>query len=271
MRSNLYDPSSAERHIETLGTDAGVMALANLSWVSWFLGNYPEAIADSERAISHARKLGHPHSLAYALCVSAAMYQGLHRPRRTQTFSEETIGLAEKHQFAYWIAWGTILRGWALAELGRTQIGLTTLRKGLSLYRATGAELFRSHSLCLIAEICKAQGRFDEGIALVDEAISSSHESGVHFYDAALFRVHGELFEALGDSEAAAEAFDRSLVLSTSQHAGSLRLKAAISQYRSQRETRREATSRAALAAAYQAVVQDFDTVDMIAARALLF
>jgi class 3 adenylate cyclase/predicted ATPase/energy-coupling factor transporter ATP-binding protein EcfA2 len=268
--AELYDHSSAQRHIEMLGTDAGVMARANLAWVNWFLGNYPAAIDNSERAVAEARELGHAHSLAYGLCVSAALNQGLGRPRVTQRLSDETINLADKHNFAYWTAWGTILQGWACAKLGDVQQRLATMTNGLSLYRATGAELFRSYSLCLIAEISKAQGGIDEGLTLVEEALGSIRKSNVHFYEAELFRVHGELLDAIGDPDGAMVAFEQSLYLSARQHARSLTLRAASSSYRFQHGRRGEEASRQILAASYKAVLQSFDTPDMGAVRTLL-
>jgi class 3 adenylate cyclase/predicted ATPase len=268
--AELYNHANAQRHIEMLGTDAGVMARANLAWVNWFLGDYHAAIDNSEQAIAEARNLGHAHSLAYGLCVSAALNQGLGRPCITKRLTDETINLADKHNFAYWTAWGTILQGWASTKLGDVQNGLATMTNGLSLYRATGAELFRSHSLCLIAEIFKAQGGIDEGIALVEEALGSTRKSNVHFYEAELFRVYGELLDIIGDSDGAADAFEKSLHISVRQDARSLRLRAASSSYRLQRGRRGDEASRQILAASYKAVFQDFDTPDMAAARSLL-
>jgi hypothetical protein len=75
---------------------------------------------------------------------------------------------------------------------------------------------------------------------------------------------------AIGDSEGAVVAFERSLHISARQHARSLTLRAASSSYRSQRGRRGEEASRQILAASYKAVLQSFDTPDMAAARTLL-
>jgi hypothetical protein len=47
------------------------------------------------------------------------------------------------------LAWGTILRGWALAEQGGEEEGVAQIRQGLAAYWATGAELRRPHRIFL--------------------------------------------------------------------------------------------------------------------------
>ena len=50
--------------------------------------------------------------------------------------------------FPLWLALGTILQGWALAEQGQGEEGIAQIRQGLAAYRATGAELTRSVFSC---------------------------------------------------------------------------------------------------------------------------
>jgi predicted ATPase len=263
----LYDLSNAQRHIERLGTDAGVMASANLAWVSWFLGDYALATAQSERAISSARKLGHAHSLAYGLCVSAALYQSFARPHETLRLAAETLELAAKHHFAYWTAWGRILQGWALARLGSKSQGLVAMKEGLSSYLTTGAELFRPYANCLIADVMGQQGEFDGGLELINEAFESGLRSNVHFYDAELLRVQGELLGSRTDHPACINALEASLILSANQRATSLELRTAISLYQRQPMSRK---AWVALASASQSIGQETDTSDMRIARTLL-
>src|SRR5712691_4104812 len=42
-----------------------------------------------------------------------------------------------------WLAQGTILRGWALAEQGQGEEGIAQMRQGMAAFRATGAEIAR--------------------------------------------------------------------------------------------------------------------------------
>ena len=51
--------------------------------------------------------------------------------------------LATEHGFSLFLAEGTILDGWALAELDQGQEGIAQMRHGLAAYQATGAEMGR--------------------------------------------------------------------------------------------------------------------------------
>ena len=44
--------------------------------------------------------------------------------------AEELVLLAKEQSFPYWLAAGTILRGWALADEGCSQTGIAALRDG---------------------------------------------------------------------------------------------------------------------------------------------
>ena len=51
--------------------------------------------------------------------------------------------LSTEQGFPFWLAIGTIVRGWALAEQGQVEEGIAQMHQGLAAYRATGAEVQR--------------------------------------------------------------------------------------------------------------------------------
>jgi predicted ATPase len=126
--------------------------------------------------------------------MSAAIRQGLREPDQTEQLATETLALATANRFSYWIAWGTILRGWAIATQAAVGEGLKILKEGLSAYRSTGAELFRPYSLVLLAEICGKAGDPAEGMRCINEAIENGAANDVHFFDAELFRIEAWLY-----------------------------------------------------------------------------
>src|SRR5205807_7982642 len=139
----------ARVYIDLINFDPGVVGLINLAWVEWFIGNLNGAAEYAIRARRLARDLGHPLSLAYALSMSAAVSQCFEDIDATFEFSVETIELATRNAFAYWLAWATILQGWAMARKGQPGTGLETMLRGLRAYEATGAQLFKPHALTL--------------------------------------------------------------------------------------------------------------------------
>ncbi len=57
-----------------------------------------------------------------------------------QEHAESAITLCAEQGFPYYLAWGTILQGCALAEQGQEEEGIAQLRQGLAAWQARGAE-----------------------------------------------------------------------------------------------------------------------------------
>ncbi len=58
------------------------------------------------------------------------------------------------------------------------EAGLSQLREGRAAYRATGAELYRSLFLALLAESYAQGGQFEAGLATVVEALGVVESTG---------------------------------------------------------------------------------------------
>jgi predicted ATPase len=109
-----------------------------------------------------------------------------------------TIAVCTEYGFPYYLAWGTILHGWAVAERGPVERGIAQMREGLAAIRATGCEYRRSYYLSLLARVCGRAGQMDEGLDLLQEALTSAEASGEHWKDAELYRLRGELLAVSG-------------------------------------------------------------------------
>ena len=92
--------------------------------------------------------MSHPFSLAFALSFAARLHQFRREGQAAQERAEAVITLSTEQGFPYWLAWGTILRGWALAEQGQGEEGIAQMRQGLAAYRATGAEIWTAVLSC---------------------------------------------------------------------------------------------------------------------------
>jgi predicted ATPase len=223
----LYDTTRSRQHSIVYGAHPWIVGFANAAWVEWVAGHSDVARRHSESAIALARELGRPLPLAYALCMSAAMHQCLDEPEDTLKLASETVALARDNGMPYWIAWGSVLEGWALARTGDLQTGLLRLQSGLDAYRDTGAELFRPHCLCLLAEALHFGGRANEALDILPEALSSANEQGVHFYTSEIHRLSGTLLcESGADNERAETEFRRAVELAQRQGASAFERKA---------------------------------------------
>src|SRR5262249_3562815 len=93
------------------GFNSGIACLSSAAFNLWFLGFPDQALAVSRQAVSWARELSHPFSLAYAL--SYATY--VRRVRREMFETEALIALASDQGFAHWSAEAAFHQGCLLA------------------------------------------------------------------------------------------------------------------------------------------------------------
>lgn len=227
---SLYDQSLTAKHISEYGSEPGVQGAVNLAWLEWFSGRPESAIRHSAAAIERARANGHSLILAYALGVSAAVYQCLGRAAEAQELASETLALAEDKEIAYWAAWSTVLEGWAVADQGLVDEGIVKMQTGLAAYRSTGAELFRPYSLALLVQVLGAAGREAEALAYVEQALDSVRETDARFFEAELYRLRGEIRLQLDLGNAGALAdLETALAIAQRQGAVILELRAALS------------------------------------------
>ena len=226
----LYDATRSSEHNIVYGAHPWIVGFVNAAWLEWVVGHPGVAIERSHAAIKLARELGRPLPLAYALCMSSAMYQCDGDPERTLELAAETVALARENSMPYWIAWGSVLEGWALARMKQMETGMKILDFGLRAYRETGAELFRPYSLSLLAEASRLDGRASDALDCLQEALASADEQDAHFYTAEIHRLRGDLALELGRDPAVALAcYRESIALANTQGALAFELRAVAS------------------------------------------
>jgi predicted ATPase len=203
----------------------------------WCLGYPDQARTRGQQAIALAQELPHPFSLAHTLCLVAELHQFRRDPRLTHDCADAAIVLSTEQGFPLWLAWATVLRGWAQAEIGCREEGIAQMQAGLAAYLATGAKLGQSHFLALLAESYGHIGQAETGRRTLAEAKAMARACGEHYCEAELYRVEGELAcpdphaEVLDvHSCAVAQAcFDKAISVARHQSAKSLELRATLS------------------------------------------
>jgi serine/threonine protein kinase/predicted ATPase len=272
----MYDPKRHSSHTDLYGQDPGVTCLAFGAVALWLLGYPVQAVERSREAVSLGRELGQPSTLALALYFAAILRQYRREGAAVRENAEATIAIATEHGFALWLAAGLVMRGCALTEQGEWASGIAQLRQGFAAFVATGAATHRTYHLALLAEALGREGRTEEGLGVLAEAMALMHDTGEAFHGAELHRLRGEflLRQKAAEAEAArreAEAcFRRALTIAREQQAKSLELRAAMSLTRLYLKQDRQAEARPLLAKCYDWFTEGFDTPDLQEAKALL-
>ncbi|MCZ6664331.1 MAG: hypothetical protein O7B81_03405, partial [Gammaproteobacteria bacterium] len=274
---SVYDPEHHRANVALYPQDPGVGCLSAGAWALWSLGYPDQALERSHQAIALAEEPLHPFSLGFALTFAVVLQQFRREERTTQERAEELIALSTEQGFAYWLMWGTFLRGWALAAQGRAEEGMAQIRHGLDVARATGAVMGRSHILALLAEAYGKAGQAEEALEAVAEGLAFVDQTGEGHYEAELYRLKGELTlqsQAAGHKsnvEAEAEfCFQKALDVTRQQQAKSWELRAATSLARLWQQKDKQAEAHQLLAEIYNWFTEGFDTKDLQEAKTLL-
>lgn len=253
------------------GSDPGVLSLADSACLEWFVGNLDNSVERSEQSLKRAREMSHPLSQAYALGMAAMLHQLRGEARRAEKRARETVALAEENEFPYWRAIASIVLGWALVQQRQEKNGKARLQEGLADYLATGARLFKPYTLGLLANMRRTHKHAEEGLSYIDEALDTAESNDIHYFDAELYRIKGELLNAKGNDSATVRIpLERSIRVARDQAAKSLEMKAVTSLSRLLLRHGQEAEARRLVANVYSQFTQGLETQDLRKAASLL-
>jgi predicted ATPase len=136
---SLYDP---KRHRPNAfrygGTDHEVAGLSTASRTLWLLGYPDQALERGNEALALAQGLSQPHSLAFAKIFVGFLHQVRGDVPAAQENTESLIALCAEYGLTNWLAHATMFRGWAMAEQGRTQEGIAQIQEALANTHAPG-------------------------------------------------------------------------------------------------------------------------------------
>jgi predicted ATPase len=269
--------------------DPRVDCLSYAAWILWLLGYPDQALARSQEAVALAEGLSHPFSLALALGSAALCHLFRREEQVARERAEAVVRLSTEQGFPFWLAWGTIVRGWALAEQGQVEEGIAQMQQGLAAFQAMGVELFRPHYLALLAEAYGKGRRPEEGLAVLAEALAVVDTTGMRYTVAELYRVQGEQMlqtwhvagatlhvppptqHRTSSTHAEAEAcFHKAIEMARQQRAKSWELRAVMSLSRLWQSQGKQEAVRQMLAESYGWFTEGFDTKDVQEAKALL-
>jgi predicted ATPase len=256
----------------------------------WLLGYPEQALEKSNAALTLARTLSHPFSLAWALWFAASLHYFRREEQVTQELSEATLSLALEQGAPFFVAIWMILRGWALAEQGQGAEGILQIRQGLAAFRATGAEAALPWHLGMLADAHEKEREAEAGLCVVGEALALGDRTGECFYEAELYRLRGALMlqratttqqkaagsgprsllpEAQSEGEAE-KCFLKAIEIAQKQQAKSWELRASTNLARLWQHQGKQQEAHQLLSAIYGWFIEGFDTKDLQDAKALL-
>jgi tetratricopeptide (TPR) repeat protein len=248
----------------------GPTALGVLAHVLYNIGYPDQALKCDERALTMARGLAHPYTLAWVLrnVVELFLWRGDYR--MAEELSAEVIALCTQHGFLSQLSAANFHYGFALVHLGRSEEGIAQMRQGLATERQNPDRLWEQYLLAIaLAKI----GQSAESIAIVTELLSHLEQSSERLsLKTDVYCLKGDLL-LMGDSPHEAEAeylYHRAIELGRGNGDKIAELQASTSLAWLLRDTNRRDEARAMLNETYGWFTEGFDTADLKDAKALL-
>jgi predicted ATPase len=172
----------------------------------WHFGEIVSCQASMAEAISLANELNDTHGLAVALQWAAILGQLERSPAEVERLASELIEISTRHNFAFWLAIGVVLRGWARSASGDAAEGIAWIEDGIEDYRATGSVLGVPFLLAIKAEALHLADRSSEALEAIGEAEALIERSEERWWRAELHRLRGVFLTAMGADETQIEA-----------------------------------------------------------------
>jgi len=213
------------------GQDSSVGNLVYMALTLWLMGELDQALDKSGEAISLARKLEHPFSLAYALNFSAWLHYMLRKTDSAEILANEVISLSLEQGF-FWVTLGSVILGWTKVSAGDSDQGLTMMETGLQNYRGAGAGLSQTLQLSIEADACLQAKELNRAIACLQEAIEMAEKTGEKFWLADIYRLMAETYHLMDDERAAESNILKAIDIAKEQNSPMLLLRAAASYVR---------------------------------------
>ena len=269
---SLCEDSKAAAYLDLSAQDPRVHVRLYDGLALCLLGRPDQALRLCADARRYAYASRHPFSEAMAQTISLRVHQLRGEVAVVASQADAAIALCEEHEFVHYIAMARILRGWARAQQGEFEKGIAEILGGLEKERATGASLFESYSLGLLADACLKNKRYDQAFEFLRQ-VTLDDENTERFYAAEIYRLLGETYlQSRQNFDQVQQYFSKGLKLAREQNAKCFELRLCLSMCDlcDLRQNGYSDTCHSQLGEIYGSFGEGFDTADLVRAKARL-
>ena len=266
------EDGKAAAYLELSAQDPRVHVRSYDGMALWLLGYPDQALRVCAQARRYADASQYPFSEAMARSIGLRVHQLRGEAAIVASQANAAIALCQEHEFAHYLAMASILRGWANAQQGECENGIAEIQEGLERERATGALLFESYSLGLLADAYIKNKRYGQALDALQRARSRlDKQDSERYYAAEIYRLLGETYlRSSQNLDQAEHYFYKGLEVARQQKAKSLELRLCLGICDLYEQRRNADKYRSKLGEIYESFSEGFDTADLIRAKARL-
>jgi class 3 adenylate cyclase/tetratricopeptide (TPR) repeat protein len=243
------------------GMAVEAIGLAAIS--AWTSGRADSARERIAKGIALARHSGRSLDLLVGRVFEVILFSSLREPLRVEVAAKQALAIAEEHGLPFTAV--RLALGWAWAQLGRAREGVALIRQGLAEF---GTRAFITGALTYLAEAQALDGKIDDALITIEEALAANPEEVV--FRPYPLTCRGELRLKEGQAYLAEADFREAIMLARETQAKMYELRATTSVARLLRDTNRRDEARTMLSEIYNWFTEGFDTADLKEAASLL-
>ena len=268
----LCEDRKAAEYLDLSAQDPRVHVRLYDAMALWLLGFPDQALRLCAEARHYADVSRHPFSKAMAQTISLRVHQFRGEAAIVAGQANAAIALCEEHEFVHYLAMAKILRGWARAQQDGFDEGVAEMQEGLKKERVTGASLFESYTLGLLADACIKNERYEQAREFLGQAQLRLEKGDTErFYAAEVYRLLGETYlRSNRNLDQAEHYFSKGLNMAREQKVKSLELRLCLSMCDLYDLRQNAEKCRAQLGDIYGFFNEGFDTADLIRAKVRL-
>ncbi len=218
--ADLYARHEGETLAYGVPQDPLVTTLVVLAVVLALQGDYADSMAVCERYVRHARALGRPFDIAWALQWRAAQLVAFGDYAGALDSAEEGYQLSDANAYSHFASTSLVLKGLALGGLGRMEEGMALFWPAFAERKRAGAVGPLGMFLGEAAILLLRSGDTAGALSAIDEAVALAEQGGqASLPKLLLCRAEILAAQAGPDSAAVAEQVRRALDIATVQGA----------------------------------------------------
>ena len=226
----LYDRTVHCDFANRFGQDVGVSAGYFDAMALFPLGHVDEAIRRVDQARSRAEATAHVPTLIQLHFWRFFLGAIRRRPDWVAADVRTVSALVAQHNVNTFVGYTTFAEGWMIWALGERDLGTAEMLKGIRISRDNGYRLCIPFYEAAVAEAEAQAGHIDAALARSERALAEIEETGEHWCEAEMHRIHAGLMLQRDptDIAPAEEVFHKAIAIAKAQEARSFELRAAL-------------------------------------------
>ena len=142
--------------------------------------------------------MAHPLTLEYVRVYGVHVLILLGEETAARRLLDSAIQAEANATLGGWYIMNRALEGFLLAREGQADRGIEMMQRAADEHANRGYKLAVPLDRALLAQICLAAGRLEDGFRALEEGTAVARETGQEFWDAELLRLRGEFMAVSG-------------------------------------------------------------------------